>query len=398
MSQESADAPMVICEKNENYIEVENEVKSLKNLRLGPQTSVIEVNYIDFPDDAKKAFQAAIDVWQSVLVSRVPIKVKAVWEPIASSTLAISGAGKVYKNFTTSAVKDTWYPSALAEAIGGKNLNDDLPDIAINVNKNVIWSFETNGTKLAGKYDLKTVILHEIAHGIGFTTSMKLATNDLQGQYGLNGFPFIYDIFVQNAQKIQLTDSKIIGNPSAELKANFTSSNIFFRLDNKNFKTILPKLYSPAIFRSGGSISHLDEQTFPKGSPNAMMSPQIGTSEINHFPGPIILAMLNQMGWSLNFFDGGVITSLPPAENSSKIFVYPNPSSDYVNLILPERYTGKPFVAKVFNKVGLLLLNENHKANEFSTQQVNIQSLVTGNYILVLENQDGIESIDFIKL
>ena len=55
------------------------------------------------------------------------------------------------------------------------------------------------------KYDLVTVVLHEICHGLGFFDSMN--TDNNIGWYGIGSIPLIYDTFIENIQGKRLTDT-----------------------------------------------------------------------------------------------------------------------------------------------------------------------------------------------
>jgi hypothetical protein len=392
-AQDSADGYVIECEASEENEDVAFLGPSFKKLKSAAKTATINVTYSNFPDDAKAAFQAAVDVWQSLLITKVAIKITANWDGITSSTLATSGAKKVYKNFANAPIKDVWYPSALAEAIAGVNLNGTEADIAITVNKNISWSFDTDGTRQAFKYDLMTVILHEIAHGLGFTTSMKLAgTNETQAQWGIEGLPLIYDIFSQRSNGQVLTNTAIIGNPSTQLKAAITSADVFFKISSGPLSNDYPKMYAPTTYRSGGTLSHLDESKYPKGSENSLMSPQIGAAEINHYPGQVILGILNQIGWGVLNYDGFVITATEPQDISQQLFIYPNPSPDVLNIIIPEKYHDKTIQAQVFDLRGVLMHEEIIESQ--SNAKINIEKLPFGKYILRIAQN---ESIPFIK-
>lgn len=392
-SQEFADGYLIECEASDANEDVAFLGPSFRNLRPEATTAVFNVSYSNFPNDAKDAFQAAVDVWQSLLISKVPIKITAVWDAISSSTLATSGAKKVYKNFTNVPVKDVWYPSALAEAIAGVNLNGTEADISITVNKNISWSFDTDGTRQAFKYDLMTVILHEIAHGLGFTTSMKLAgTNETQAQWGIEGLPLIYDIFSQRSNGQVLTNTAIIGNPSTQLKAAITSADVFFKISDGPLSKDYPKMYAPTTFRSGGTLSHLDESKYPKGTENSLMSPQIGAAEINHYPGQVILGILNQVGWGVLNYEGTVITAVEPQDISQQVFIYPNPSPDILNIIVPEKYHDETVSMDVFDLRGTLIMSDILESK--SSTKLNIENLPFGKYILKIAQS---ESVMFIK-
>lgn len=392
-AQESAEGYIIACQASENNEDVAFLGPDFRNLRTKANSAIINVTYSNFPSDAKVAFQSAVDVWQSVLISRVPIRINAVWDAISSNTLATSGTKKVFKNFSNAPIKEVWYPSALAESIAGVNLNGTEADITITINKNISWSYTTDGTRQAFKYDLMTVVLHEIAHGLGFTTSMNLAgTNETQAQWGVEGLPLIYDIFLQRSNGQVLTNSAIIGNPSTQLKAAITSQNVFFKISKGPLANDLPKMYAPTTFRSGGTLSHLDEAKYPKGTENSLMSPQIGAAEINHYPGQVILGILNQIGWGVFNYSGQVITAIEPQDISQQIFVYPNPTIDFLNVIVPEKYHQKCVNVQVFDLRGFLVKEQ--VVDSQSTFKLDIEKLPFGKHILrIAEN----ESIQFIK-
>jgi len=398
LSQEVAEVPLVVCNKNEYNSFTAVNLNKLQNLRLADaaKTSNFSVNYANFPNEARVAFQAAVDIWERVLISRVPIVINASWESISSTTLATSGANKVYRNFGGNSVKDVWYPPALAEAILGRNLNDKNHDITININRNISWSFKTDGTREAFKYDLLTVVLHEIAHGIGFTTSFKLGdSNTTQGEWGISGFPIIYDIFVINKNNLKLTDNAKIGNPSTDLKTELTSGNLFFSIDPTPTIKDIPKLYSPSNFRNGGSVSHLDELVFPKGTVNSLMSPQISAAEINHFPGPAILAILNKMGWPVNFFEGSVITAMAPPDITENFIAFPNVANEHFKILIPEKYNGYKAQLILTDLLGNVLQNHHFLIDGF--KEVDIHTLPTGTYFSRLLINDKVENFKIIK-
>jgi hypothetical protein len=392
-AQESADGYEIACEASELNVNTQFLGLDFGKLKTNAINSVIDVSYSGFPSNAKAAFQAAVDVWSKVLVSRVPVKISATWTSLASSTLATSGTKKVYKNFSGATFKDVWYPSALAEAIGGKNLNGTEADIIINVNENISWSYNTDGSKEAFKYDLKTVILHEIAHGLGFTSSMKLGdSNTTQAQWGIEGQPLIYDLFSQREDGVALTNTEFIGNPSTNLKEALTSSNLFFKISEGYFSRDLPKLYAPLNFKLGGTLSHLDESKYPKGTENSLMSPQVGAAEINHFPGKVILAILNQIGWAVNFYDGNVITAIEPQTVNDKLIIYPNPSFGFIFLYIPEIYHQKNVDIRIFDISGA----EKHRLQSKgeSTLKIDVSQFSYGKYVLrIAEKEAGV----FIK-
>lgn len=128
------------------------------------------------------AYQFAMDVWGSVLQSDATVYVGASFQPLActptSATLGSAGTTFVFSDFAPGVVADTWYPSALADAIAGEDLNPGYIDINsrfngdIGVNPNCLtgadWYYGLDGKTPEGKINFLNVVMHEIGHGLGF--------------------------------------------------------------------------------------------------------------------------------------------------------------------------------------------------------------------------------------
>ena len=267
------------------------------------KSATIMVDYINFPSDnlAKTAFQFAVDIWESELVSSVPIRIRAEWKPLEGSVLGEAVWGRAYANFGGEQHMNTFYPVALAEKLAGRELNDALEaDVVASFNSNASWYFGTDGNTPAGKMDMVTIVLHEIAHGLGFTD-----TYDVEGSEGSVGLssggisvPFIFDLFVEDDADDNLVQD--FQSPSANLKTALQSTNLFF--DSPLSVAALggkePELFAPSAFDGGSSISHLDESIFSAdGDPNRLMTPHIASGESIHDPGNVLLGMLGDMGW-----------------------------------------------------------------------------------------------------
>jgi hypothetical protein len=305
-----------------------------KNVRS--VNSSIETSYVDFPMQAKTSFQKAVSIWESYIVSPQKIKIQAKWESLPGSTLAQSGATKIYRNFTSAPYRNVWYPVALAEAISGQNLNSNEFEITISLNRNINWSFSINGVPESNRFDMVSVVLHEIAHGLGFNSSFKLTDDNQRGEWGQSLVPYVFDIFVQNGSSEIIQDTKIYGNPSLQLKQQLTSNDLFFFLGNNIYTGKLPQLNAVDPFRIGASVSHLDEFNYPQGNDNSLMTPSVRSAEVIHTPGDLTLLILNQIGWGIKNLpvSGNTITATEP--EVLQTLVYPNPVRNELNIYLPQ--------------------------------------------------------------
>lgn len=110
-------------------------------------------------------------IWGQYLVSDVPIVLRVEFESLDGSSLAGAAAVDVEFNFPNAPQTNTWYPVALANSLAGFDLQPGSPDIDITINaNNDDWYYGFDSNAAFNESDLLDVLLHEIAHGLGFFT------------------------------------------------------------------------------------------------------------------------------------------------------------------------------------------------------------------------------------
>ena len=139
-----------------------------------------------------QVFQQAAAIWGAVLTSPVPIRVEARFDPIGGCTatsgvLGSAGPLTASSNFPGAELPNTWYHIALASKLAGSDLAAGVNDISARFNTNVdnatclgtsnwYYGFDHNhGTNV----DLLAVVLHELGHGLGFSSLTNSATGAL---------------------------------------------------------------------------------------------------------------------------------------------------------------------------------------------------------------------------
>lgn len=393
-SQDSMPVVPVVCYLSEqnSFTEIPAQEFISASSRLAA-TSNIEVTYIDFPEQAKVPFEQAVVIWEKYLISTQTIRVKATWsKTMSNSVLAETGATRIYRsstNIPNLPYSNVWYPTPLAEALSGKELNSGDFDMTVTLNANINWYYGTDAKAQAGRYDMITVMLHEIAHGLGFSSSMSIINSDTQGQYGQSGSAYIFDIFMQDSKKVKLTNTGVYGNPSTDLKTSLTSNALYFGLKNPTFATTLPRLYAPSPFKSGSSFSHFDESTYTVGTANSLMSPSVRAAEVNHNPGELLLNCLNEMGWQINGLNGYVVTDVENIpEQTFEVLVFPNPVEDIINVAFPLQTQPRAIKIDLLDNQGRTLQSLEKQGVTVETVSMDVSTLHEGMYFLrVLDGQ-----------
>ncbi|MEI6043926.1 MAG: hypothetical protein WCS37_05995 [Chloroflexota bacterium] len=270
---------------------------SFSRQAAGLSTANMTVTYSGFTPKAQAAFQYAVNIWAALISSPVEIKIAASFEPLSpASVLASTRPFAFYRDFPNVPLSGVLYPVALANKFAGYDLDTTNPDIVVRLNSSFPnWYYEIGGLMPNGKTDFISAVLHELCHGLGFSSSMNVVQGS--GTWGL--YPYSYDRFIVNSFSQSLLDTGLFPNPSLTLAAQLTSQDLFFNGPNAKSVNggVPPKLYAPSLFSQSFSISHLDESY--NGTPNALMTYSLGSAESIHYPGSLALAILNDIGWGL---------------------------------------------------------------------------------------------------
>jgi hypothetical protein len=189
------------------------------------------------------AFQSAANTWGNTLSSNVEIKILATFEPLTctatSAVLGSAGTIYIFADFPSVGLfpgpefAHTWYHSALAKKRAGTDINPGNPDIRARFNVNlgnpgcltgVGWYLgldDNHGTQI----DLVTVLLHEFAHGLGFSQFASVSTGA-----EISGMTDVYarQLFDVTANKSwdQMTDAERAASSINFWKVVWTGPNV----------------------------------------------------------------------------------------------------------------------------------------------------------------------------
>jgi hypothetical protein len=272
-----------------------------KNLEA---VSKFDVTYNNFPDWAKKEVQESLDIWAANFRSSVAITVEATWERSKSeSILGSARGGSYFSSFPGAPDPGLWYVSALANALSGKDLDKNNPEIIIQVNSEARWNSRGDGKPTQTEYDLKSVFLHEVGHGLGFSSN---DSYQLVSGVGTLSMPTPFDAYLQTNDGNRLAD---LPSPSKELGTALTSSLVWSGpLGIQANGGVKPKMFTPSTYEPGSSTSHLDESSFTNAGLDSVMTPRLDSGEVFVGPGPLMLAMMEDLR---NKPPAGITNDLP---------------------------------------------------------------------------------------
>jgi hypothetical protein len=252
--------------------------------------------------EAQAAFSHAANLWGTLLTTSQTIVIHACWLDMGeSSTLGSASTADIYQDFTNAPVAGTLYPVALANSLAGDDLNDDEPEIYASFNSAAEWYFGTDGNSPKDKNNFVHVVLHELAHGLGFNSAL-----EIDGGVGkwLNSSPGIFEHFTEDQAGVNILDSVVYPNNSAALATALQSNALFFSGIHAKaaFGNRRVPLYAPDPYEPSSSHGHL-ATSFEYSADNLML-PKIDRSTRVPHPGSVTLGILRDLGWEIND-DGG---------------------------------------------------------------------------------------------
>jgi hypothetical protein len=155
-------------------------------------------------EQRSNVYQLAAQLWGAVIESNETIYVYASFDPLpcapTGGVLGSAGTTFIVRDFPGAPFANTWYHSALADAIAGDDqvpgyfdigstFNSDIDDDDPNCLTGRTWYYGYDHNE-GIDFDFLTVVMHEFAHGLGFSNF----ANESTGALAL-GLPDVYTLY-----------------------------------------------------------------------------------------------------------------------------------------------------------------------------------------------------------
>lgn len=237
-----------------------------------------------------EALKLAAKRWADLLKSDVPIEVEAFFSSeLPCNNPARGGVRAPIHDFPGAPSCRTWYSSAVANAICHRDLNLLEPNIGLAFNsKNVgdcgqTWYYGLDRNGPSESLDFVSIAMHELAHGLGFTSFVDWETG---ARYGS---PPMDDAFMTHLFE-PLFDRKWPDLTDTERLVSSRNGTLMWSGDNTVQVTGMPvQMFSPPYPATGTAVIHFADES-------QLMGPTYSGNE--HVAG-IAEHVLRDVGWNL---------------------------------------------------------------------------------------------------
>ena len=258
------------------------------------------------------AVQHALDIWGALLDSPVDIRVQATFTRDARLTpcgptggvLAAAGAEVQLRSENEGGLPllNVWYPQPLANALFEVDTAPERSDLIVAINgslgtescfRGLEWYYGLDSSPGPRQLDLVMVILHEVAHGLGFANGVNAETGALS-----NG---IIDVFSHNLLDASTNKAwKDMSDQERQASAENTGNLVWTGAKaNEAARAFLTsglgpgqrlRMYAPSPARQGSSVGHFS----PVANPPLLMFPEATVTKPDV---DITIALLKDLGW-----------------------------------------------------------------------------------------------------
>lgn len=263
---------------------------------VGPPKSTFKLRVLASPSsDHLKAVRHCTDLAAQYWASPVDVRVKVLFSQTIGGKDVLGDARAGTNWFLDKFV----FPVGMAKSILGSDVNkeeygDERYDIVMRLNAKAAWYTGTDGRQHPDKYDLVTVCLHELYHGLMMSGgNINIGSNGtrLMGRF-ITRFSGRFDAFLATETANGFCSVESYRKRPEYLADAVSGDNLWFYAGGKP----IAQLYAPRDFKPGSSLYHLSERKYGVGEDdNGLMTPAIPLNYARHELGGIVQQMQRLM-------------------------------------------------------------------------------------------------------
>lgn len=263
---------------------------------LGEPKSRFKLRVLASPStDHFKAVKYCTDLASHYWTSSVDVRVKVLFSQALGGKDVLGDARPGTNWFLDKFV----YPVGMAKSILGQDVNkeeygDERYDIVMRLNAKAAWYTGTDGQEHPDQYDLVTVCLHELYHGLMMSGgNINIGSNGtrLMGKF-ITRFTGRFDAFLATNTKKGYCSVESYRKKPAFLADAVSGDNLWFHAGGEP----IAQLYAPRDFKPGSSLYHLSERKYGVGDDeNGLMTPAMPLNYARHKLGEIVQQMQGLM-------------------------------------------------------------------------------------------------------
>lgn len=249
-------------------------------------------------------FNEAARIWGGLLANTLTITVDARFDPLScasnSGTLGEAGPESVYLR------NGYWYPGPLYGALTSQSsvatisatFNSSVGESGCLGGRPFYYGFDHSYSRSSYAADLLEVVLHELGHGLGFISAVDQDGSAIQDRSG-NDHLGIFDSFVFDEDQgrywweMSASERAASARNDGRLVWNGTHVNNQLGVLTAGISSGQHvRLYAPASWDEGSSVSHWDDTA----SPNLLMEPYATGTTRGYTD--LTTCMLYDIGWN----------------------------------------------------------------------------------------------------
>ena len=167
-------APLPVGLDDKPNTAIIKEEHSSQEERGSPEESIFVFEFEGgWPEEAKEALRVTGRIWSEHLGSWPDVHVVARWGGDGARALGSAAPVSYASGFEGARGPETLYPVPMANAISGEDLNGaGKAEIDLVANPDAKWYYPADYKVPEGRQSFVTVMLHELAHGLGFLGTM----------------------------------------------------------------------------------------------------------------------------------------------------------------------------------------------------------------------------------